>query len=276
MAPLTLLLLCSRPTSWREWIWILLGAAAVGYWIAQPGDIAAQSMRAVGALAAGAFAALTLAGMGRPVPRSLVAAVIAFVAFAAWCAAFHIGWADIRSAATHSVRQTLDAMATQAQPRDPDAARMIRDMSQAAPNWAALLPGVTLLELMAGSLLAWGLHRRMSARPLGAAADAFARFRFSDHLVWLVVAGLALVLFRLPPWVPGDLGPNLLLVGGTLYAARGLAVVRAGAGRLPSPTAVALGLVAVVLLPFVLCGLTLLGLADTWLDFRRRLAPPAT
>jgi len=27
------------------------------------------------------------------------------------------------------------------------------------------------------------------------------------------------------------------------------------------------------LLPFVAAGLTLLGLADTWLDFRRRLVP---
>jgi hypothetical protein len=30
------------------------------------------------------------------------------------------------------------------------------------------------------------------------------------------------------------------------------------------------------LLPFVVSGLLLLGLADTWLDFRRRLATPST
>jgi hypothetical protein len=34
-----------------------------------------------------------------------------------------------------------------------------------------------------------------------------------------------------------------------------------------------LGVVTLLLLPFVLGGLTLLGLADTWLDFRRRLTP---
>ena len=38
----------------------------------------------------------------------------------------------------------------------------------------------------------------------------------------------------------------------------------------------ALALIAMFLLPFVVGGLTLLGLADTWLDFRRRLATPAT
>ena len=38
----------------------------------------------------------------------------------------------------------------------------------------------------------------------------------------------------------------------------------------------AVTLASMFLLPFVLGGLTLLGLADTWLDFRRRLATPAT
>jgi hypothetical protein len=33
-----------------------------------------------------------------------------------------------------------------------------------------------------------------------------------------------------------------------------------------------LTIIAMFLLPFVVGGLTLLGLADTWLDFRRRLA----
>ena len=62
----------------------------------------------------------------------------------------------------------------------------------------------------------------------------------------------------------------------TLYAARGLAVVGAGAGRLPRVTTAFVTVVALFLLPFVLGGLTLLGLADTWLDFRRRPASPAT
>jgi hypothetical protein len=36
---------------------------------------------------------------------------------------------------------------------------------------------------------------------------------------------------------------------------------------------VTLAMVTIVLLPFVLGGLTIVGLADTWLDFRRRLTP---
>jgi len=72
------------------------------------------------------------------------------------------------------------------------------------------------------------------------------------------------------------LGINLLLVWSVLYAARGLAVVSAGAQQVPGAVIATISLVAVVLLPFMLAGLTLLGLADTWLDFRRRLAPSTT
>jgi hypothetical protein len=71
-------------------------------------------------------------------------------------------------------------------------------------------------------------------------------------------------------------GSNLLLVWSVLYAVRGLAVFSAGSRRVPGPVLATLSLVAMFLLPFVLGGLTLLGLADTWLDFRRRLAASAT
>jgi hypothetical protein len=72
------------------------------------------------------------------------------------------------------------------------------------------------------------------------------------------------------------LGSNLLLVWSVLYASRGLAVFSAGSQRVPRPVLITLGFVAMFLLPFVLGGLTLLGLVDTWLDFRRRLATSNT
>ncbi|MGH7525324.1 MAG: hypothetical protein ACREMX_01315, partial [Gemmatimonadales bacterium] len=68
----------------------------------------------------------------------------------------------------------------------------------------------------------------------------------------------------------------LLLLWSVLYATRGLAVFSAGSARVPGAMIAVLTLVAMLLLPFVLGGLTLLGLADTWLDFRRRLATPNT
>jgi hypothetical protein len=71
-------------------------------------------------------------------------------------------------------------------------------------------------------------------------------------------------------------GANLLLVWAVLYAVRGLAVFAAGTRRVPTVVIATLSLIAMLLLPFVVGGLTLLGLADTWLDFRRRLAASAT
>ena len=41
-------------------------------------------------------------------------------------------------------------------------------------------------------------------------------------------------------------------------------------------SAAVLALISMFLLPFVVGGLTLLGLADTWLDFRRRSSTPTT
>jgi hypothetical protein len=93
-------------------------------------------------------------------------------------------------------------------------------------------------------------------------------------MVWGWVAALALYLFGAGGWQAG--GANLLLVWAGLYVARGLAVFSAGSTRVPGGVVATLAVVSMFLLPFVVSGLMLLGLADTWLDFRRRLATPST
>jgi hypothetical protein len=70
---------------------------------------------------------------------------------------------------------------------------------------------------------------------------------------------------------------NLLLVVGVLYLLRGAAIVVAFAVILGvTPTSLAVGMVvaAVLTVPllFVVPGLATLGMTDTWLQFRRRLA----
>jgi len=138
-----------------------------------------------------------------------------------------------------------------------------------------LYPGLLALAGIAGVRLAWTWYHRVAVRPLGKPPAPFRAFGFSDHLVWGWVVALGLALLPVPqPW--SLLGANLLLVLGVLYAARGVAVFVAQTGRIPAPLAGVLALVATFLLPFVVAGLTLLGLADTWLDFRRRLSTPAT
>jgi hypothetical protein len=139
----------------------------------------------------------------------------------------------------------------------------------------SLYPALLILGGLAGLRLAWAWHHRIAQRPLGLAPSGFASFEFSDQLVWGWVVGLALCLLPLPP-VWKAVGVNVLMVWACLYAMRGLAVFSAGSRRVPGHVIATLTLVAMFLLPFVIGGLTLLGLADTWLDFRRRLAAPIT
>ncbi len=68
---------------------------------------------------------------------------------------------------------------------------------------------------------------------------------------------------------------NVLLLVLAMYWVRGLAVIRTALRR-ASPLVI--GILILIMFPmlaFVLVGFTLLGVADTWLDFRRRMAPPS-
>jgi hypothetical protein len=152
---------------------------------------------------------------------------------------------------------------------------MLDQMTAMVRTIALLYPALLALASMGGVTLAWVWHRRIARRPLGPAPAGFSAFQFSDQLVWGWVVGLALCLAPLDA-VWRSVGANLLLVWAVLYAVRGLAVFAVGTRRVPGPVIATLSLVAMFLLPFVVGGLTLLGLADTWLDFRRRLAASAT
>jgi hypothetical protein len=152
---------------------------------------------------------------------------------------------------------------------------LLDEMSAMVRTIASFYPALLILGTLAGLSLAWVWHRRIAQRPLGPPPAGFSAFEFSDQLVWGWVVGLALCLLPLPGlW--RLVGANLLMVWAVLYALRGLAVFSVGSRRVPGPVIATLTIIAMFLLPFVVGGLTLLGLADTWLDFRRRLAASAT
>jgi hypothetical protein len=139
---------------------------------------------------------------------------------------------------------------------------------------AQLYPALMALGAIAGLRLAWAWYHRIAARPVGPPPLPFVAFGFSDQMVWGWVVALSLYLFGPGGWHAA--GANLLLVWAALYAVRGLAVFSAGSARVPGPVIATLAVISMFLLPFVAGGLLLLGLADTWLDFRRRLATPST
>ncbi|MFL5496373.1 MAG: DUF2232 domain-containing protein [Gemmatimonadales bacterium] len=274
LCPLAGLLLLSRPRTIREWGWLLGTAAWSALWLQQVGGLGAQVVRAGAVFLCGSFLALTLWRPSAGFSRALLATAGAGITLVAWMAWLGIKWVAVQQAIEHDL-STYQAMARTQWTAAGAPKELLSELGAMPHTIAQLTPGLLAIAGIAGLRLAWTWYHRLASRPWGAATSPFPAFRFSDQLVWGWVVALGLSL--LPVAAPWPLvGANLLLVWSALYATRGLAVLLAMSGRIPRPVAAVLALIAMFLLPFVLGGLTLLGLADTWLDFRRRLSTPTT
>ena len=274
--PLAGLLLLAGPRTMREWLWLLATGTWSVLWLNQSGGLAGQFTRAGAVLLTGTFLALTLWRPSGRFARVLISTTVAGLALVAWMWHMGVGW----SALQHAVEQDLwransELIMRLGQPAAGGGTQLLDEMSAMARTIGSLYPALLMLASLAGLRLAWAWHHRIAQRPLGQAPAGFASFEFSDQLVWGWVVGLALCLLPLPP-VWNAIGTNVLLVCAFLYAVRGLAVFSAGSRRVPGHVIATLTLIAMFLLPFVIGGLTLLGLADTWLDFRRRLTASIT
>lgn len=145
---------------------------------------------------------------------------------------------------------------------------LVMTVYQAADVQAEVFPAMVALASMAGLGVAWWLYARLGhgdGNGLGPARE----FRFNDHLVWLFIGGLLLlVLGAGEGW--SRVGSNAVLFMGALYALRGAAVVMFfyGGVSLFGGTLLALGLLFVA--PVILGGAMVIGLGDTWLDLRER------
>jgi hypothetical protein len=276
--PLAGLLLLTRPTSMREWLCLMGTGIWTVLWLNQGGGLAAQVARAGAVLLIGTFLALTVWRPSARFSRALAATALAGVALTLWMWRLDIAWGAVRRAVENELwtynRQIMLRLGVIGGTEFAGQG-LLDQMSATVRTIGAFYPALLFLAGLAGLRLAWTWYHRIVARPVGPAPAAFAAFKFSDQLVWGWVAGLGLCLLDRPAWTAG-LGSNLLLVWSALYAVRGLAVFSAGSKRVPRPVIATLSVVAMFLLPFVVGGLTLLGLADTWLDFRRRLATPIT
>jgi hypothetical protein len=277
LGPLAGLLLLARPQTMREWLWLFATGAWTSLWLNQAGDLAGQFARAEVVLITGTFLALTLWRPSALFSRALTATAIGGIALVAWMWHLGIGWTDVQHAVEQDLwRYNRDVIMRLGQVAPGlSGPGLLDEMSAMVHTIASFYPALLILASLAGLSLAWVWHRRIARRPLGPPPAGFTAFQFSDQLVWGWVIGLALCLLPLPEvWC--SVGANLLMVWAVLYALRGLAVFSVGSRRVPAPIIATLTIVAMFLLPFVVGGLTLLGLADTWLDFRRRLAASAT
>jgi len=278
LGPLAGLLLVARPVSRPAWLWLLLALLWTAGWLAGTESLTGQFARAFVVVLIGAWLVLLVVRPGPAFQRSLLAVAVALAVTFGWLVVLGFQWGDLEAAAARSL---TDALLSQAHAMDQlggagsQLGATMLDVAGQARFMARLFPAGIALAALGGLALAWQAHFWLSARPLGPAPAPFAAFSFSDNVVWLLVAALALVLIPADPWLEPvqRLGVNLLLVVLALYVVRGAAVLRATSGRMSTPLAIVAGLVVVLMFVFVAGGLSLLGIADTWLDFRRRAVP---
>jgi hypothetical protein len=270
--PLAALMLAARPRGSAQWgAALLVGLPSAALLVTSRGDLVNAAAHAYIVLVAATFVVLTLVAPTRFFPQALRASVIALgAAFALARVTLGPDAADmLQWQATRQASETL-RMLIAVRPEayvvfDPT----VRFLGQTVP---ALL----VLQSLAGLGLAWQWHQRLAAHPLGTPLAPFRDFRFADGWVWAVVGA---VIIWITPLLAGlkAAALNLLVVVGALYLLRGAAIVVACAVVLGvSPLSLIVGSVAAALLAvpllFVLPGLATLGITDTWLEFRRRLA----
>ena len=273
LGPLGLLLLLSRPRTFREWFWIGIAAVASWLWLRAGTGLADETIRASAVLLSAAFVTLALAWRG-PVPsRSIGAVVLAAIALALWLRVLGLGTADLVAAIEGQIRERYQELLDSAR-RDPAASEQVRtfleQVIEGAPRVASLYPGLLALLGIAGTSLAWRWYHRIASAPVAPAPPPFRAFRFNDQLIWGAIFTLALIVVPVPG-IPAALVANLLVVWVGLYAARGAAVMATVLSPLPLPFKALALVIAVPLAPVAMGAFLAMGLADTWLDIRERI-----
>lgn len=274
LGPIGLLLLVSGLRTTRERLWLSAVLAWTVLWLVQPGGLATQIIRGAGIMVTGAFVAAVMWGPER-LGRNVGIAVAAGLAGTLWWAwLLGVTWERIEFALARATWETYQTLARSLTAIDGTATA--KDAAAGIELAVKLFPGLTTLAAGAGLLVAWAVYQRVALRPMGGPVPPFTGFRGSDHLLWGLVAPLALLIS--PAGDVLDLvAINALLVFGTIYAIRGAAILT-WFMRSKSPLgSVGLGLMAVAalfVLPIAGSGLLLLGIVDTWIDIRRRPVPP--
>ncbi len=285
-APLLCLLAVSRPRHREEWLGIIAMAAIVTLVLRSDATVIEQTSRAMAIAFAGSLLVTALLGLRSLADKLILAAAGASAVTIGWSAHLGIHFAGIRAAVVTMLwegyraypgglslpptpydQATLDGMSAAARAgREAQLSAYVHAMS-------GLYPGILVVGALVGGWIAWLWYHRIAQRPMGVPSPPVSRLRFNDQLVWGLIGGLGLTLFTLPEPI-GVIGSNVLFVLGALYWARGLAITRYALAMFPAPPLFKIALTALLVLPLAFGGWLVMGVADTWLDIRRRLQPP--
>ncbi|WP_419939920.1 DUF2232 domain-containing protein [Candidatus Palauibacter sp.] len=242
---------------------LLLAGAALGFREAAPMWFIERGWAL---LVAGGFAVSTALAPGRRVfDRSLAAVAIAGATVAALAVLRPELPADLDWRISAQFNQALAAVEFNAW-GGPSVEATVRRLVSV---WQAVYPALlALASISALGVVGYILGRlRGEPRPL----PPLREFRFGDHLVWVLVLGLVLLVLPAGAWAERA-GGNMVTVMGGLYLLRGFAVlVWLGASLLSSGWAIGAWVLAALILYPVTAGAALvMGVSDTWLDLRSR------
>jgi len=228
--------------------------------------------RSWAAIAAGWFVALSLRWPDAPFLRRGLGAVTGTVGvFGFAFVARPEAWTAIDWRIGERIRLGIaTAIETAGELQGEPLPREARDaITEAVGVQIELFPSILSLGTLAALGLAWWMYGRWARgwmSPLGRLRE----FRFSDHLVWVLIGGLALTLFGLGEgWERA--GSNTLVFMGALYVLRGVGVILFVNGGLSFFGAFVFAVAVLFLAPIVIAGMLVIGVGDTWLDLRRRL-----
>jgi hypothetical protein len=261
---------------------LILGAVALAWALAfvpVGGDLQTVS-RGWGLLLGGAFLASTLlCPRWCPFSRGLAAVALTFAVAAALVVATG-NWARLDWAMAEHFRSVAALGSTELLGRWQQsrwAAELATLSGRMAELQALLFPALLALQSLAALALAWwGYARSRPDRDRRLALRPLREFRFNDTLIWLLIAGLLLILLPAGEGV-ARVGYNLLLFMCALYVLRGVAVFVFLARGAPRGASLVLGALATVLFyPLVFTAALLVGLGDTWLDVRGRVMAAAS
>ena len=267
--PLAGCLILARPASLREWGWVAAAVAISVLGFSASSSMAQEIFFAYGVAFTGSFLALRIWRPGPTLARATVAAVdtAALVAIGAW--AMGLRWSTIRSELEADFQRAASLVTSSS----PLSGVQMDQLRETMATLASVYPGVAILGAIGGGALASAIAWHLTDGRSGHEPGRFREFSFNDHLIWGAILTLGLVLLRLPAPFAG-FAANLMVVWVGLYVARGAAVTAATVGLWPPFLKISVAIATFFLLPYALGGLLLLGLADTWLDFRRAPPPP--
>jgi hypothetical protein len=281
LVALPLALLMMAVPAEQRWRWIAGGLILWVVAVLLPAGPVGALGRGWALLLGGAFLFVTL---GRPdwgvLPRALTTVGVTFASATVWLLLSGSA-AEVDSLVREHFRNVSTLAVGDLAERMPESA-FVRELSGATDRMATLqwtlFPGILALQSLAALALAsWWFARLRGVADGTHGLRPLREFRFPDPVIWLLVAGLVLLLAAPGGEATARAAYNLLFFIGSLYALRGVGVILFLIGRTPSWLAVVFAVLATIFVfPLVLTTTLLVGVGDTWLDVRgrARVAPP--